>query len=334
MIHAAVQVSRTMNNISLPMNRSSLLESVLMMVGDANAASELVLQRSRFCFRFIASLPRCLAHHLSITLAMAATTTETTAAAARATTEPETTGHRAHQRLLEAVQALRSHTETSSALPADIHRALSEALGELGARPPAPDATTTTTTSSTSSTAAAAAAAPVQEAEEVDAATLALATQALVEAVRHALASELSSSEQAAALANAVGLLCNATTSDRVVEAFVAQQALPPLIEVLQRTVPSETSSKHRAHLDAAALSEMLNNAMHGQLPRATAGDAVESDESLLYRSLETARRHAVVALRNISQQQRSRNAVSRAPGLVDALLSLFRNPCETGVVR
>ena len=272
---------------------------------------------------------------------MAATTTETTAAAARATTEPETTGHRAHQRLLEAVQALRSHTETSSALPADIHRALSEALGELGARPPAPDATTstTTTTSSTSSTAPAAAApaaaaAPVQEAEEVDAATLALATQALVEAVRHALASELSSSEQAAALANAVGLLCNATTSDRVVEAFVAQQALPPLIEVLQRTVPSETSSKHRAHLDAAALSEMLNNAMHGQLPRATAGDAVESDESLLYRSLETARRHAVVALRNISQQQRSRNAVSRAPGLVDALLSLFRNPCETGVVR
>ena len=289
-----------------------------------------------------ASLLPCLAASriicLSVTLAMAATTTETTA---RATMEPETTGHRAHQRLLEAVQALRSHTETSSALPADIHRALSEALGELGARPPAPDATTstTTTTSSTSSTAPAAAApaaaaAPVQEAEEVDAATLALATQALVEAVRHALASELSSSEQAAALANAVGLLCNATTSDRVVEAFVAQQALPPLIEVLQRTVPSETSSKHRAHLDAAALSEMLNNAMHGQLPRATAGDAVESDESLLYRSLETARRHAVVALRNISQQQRSRNAVSRAPGLVDALLSLFRNPCETGVVR
>ena len=300
-----------------------------------------------------ASLLPCLAASriicLSVTLAMAATTTETTA---RATMEPETTGHRAHQRLLEAVQALRSHTDTSSALPADIHRALSEALGELGARPPAPapapapapDATTstTTTTSSTSSTApppaaaAPAAAAPVQEAEEVEAATLALATatQALVEAVRYALASELSSSEQAAALANAVGLLCNATTSDRVVEAFVAQQALPPLIEVLQRTVPSETSSKHRAHLDAAALSEMLNNAMHGQLPRATAGDAVESDESLLYRSLETARRHAVVALRNISQQQRSRNAVSRAPGLVDALLSLFRNPCETGVVR
>jgi len=60
-------VDRPRWRISLPMNRSSsLLESVLMMVRDANAASELVLQRSRFCFRFIASLPRCLAHHLSL----------------------------------------------------------------------------------------------------------------------------------------------------------------------------------------------------------------------------------------------------------------------------